>query len=281
MAATKLQALLDGTQGRNSSEVLSVAQQAMPSILGLSDPWSAFEKIIMATFDSDVEEHREMQEECFEQLEARFPNSLRVRRLQGMAFEARGDWDAAMETYNSLLEQDSGDAVALKRKVCVYEAQGDLTTALTTLNIYLKDTPLDVDAWQHAADLNIELQHYESAVYCLEELILHSPFNHVYYTKAAEVLYTINSAQSLTTARKYFAKALSLNPGNVRALYGLAMAAHKTQPKSKRKGGDEDAVSVADLLETACDELQKAYEKAPAECQDAVLSMTDALEDKE
>eukprot|EP00049_Salpingoeca_infusionum_P008460 m.139615 g.139615 ORF g.139615 m.139615 type:complete len:92 (-) comp14020_c0_seq2:210-485(-) len=63
--------------------------------------------------------------------------------------------------------------------------------------------------------------------------------------------------------------------------HALLEAAHKTQPKSKRKGGDEDAVSVADLLETACDELQKAYEKAPAECQDAVLSMTDALEDKE
>lgn len=49
------------------------------------------------------------------------------------------------------------------------------------------------------------------------------PKNHLYHTKYADVLYTIGTADSVRTARKYFSQALTLNKSSIRAYMGLVM----------------------------------------------------------
>jgi len=60
----------------------------------------------------------------------------------------------------------------------------------------------------------------------VEELILANPHNHLYHERYAAIQYTINTADSLELSRSYFAQALRLNPNNLRALYGLLLAAN-------------------------------------------------------
>ena len=45
----------------------------------------------------------------------------------------------------------------------------------------------DFDAWMELADLYLQLQDYEKAAFCLEELIMSNPHNHLFHQRYAEV----------------------------------------------------------------------------------------------
>lgn len=105
----------------------------------------------------------------------------------------------------------------------------------------------DHEAWLELADLYISQQDWNRAAFCVEELILHSPFNHLYLQRYADIKYTqvvhipepckANNAseqtmhpfivqggfENLEMARAYYAQAAKLNPKNARALYGLIL----------------------------------------------------------
>jgi ER membrane protein complex subunit 2 len=48
----------------------------------------------------------------------------------------------------------------------------------------------DQEAWLELADLYISQQDWNKAAFCLEELILHNPNNHLYLQRYAEIKYT-------------------------------------------------------------------------------------------
>jgi ER membrane protein complex subunit 2 len=48
----------------------------------------------------------------------------------------------------------------------------------------------DQEAWLELADLYISQQEWNKAAFCLEELILHNPNNHLYLQRYAEIKYT-------------------------------------------------------------------------------------------
>jgi hypothetical protein len=49
---------------------------------------------------------------------ARFPDSVRVRRLQAMMWEAKDEFDLAMADYDAILKDDPNNLFAVKRQVC-------------------------------------------------------------------------------------------------------------------------------------------------------------------
>lgn len=79
----------------------------------------------------------------------------------------------------------------------------------------------DVEAWQELSELYITEQDFNKAAFCVEELILHNPHNHLLHQRYADIKYTQGGVENLETARSYYSQALKINPKNMRALYGL------------------------------------------------------------
>lgn len=72
---------------------------------------------------------------------------------------------------------------------------------------------------------NLQVQAYQQAAHCYEEVLLHSPQNIAIYVRYADVLYTMGGVH-LKTARQYYAAALKLSNGeDLRALYGVCCTA--------------------------------------------------------
>ncbi|XP_038850044.1 ER membrane protein complex subunit 2-like isoform X2 [Salvelinus namaycush] len=114
---------------------------------------------------------------------------------------------------------------ARKRKISILKAQGKSAEAIRELNEYLEQFVGDQEAWHELSELYINEHDYGKAAFCLEELMMTNPHNHLYCEQYAEVKYTQGGLENLELSRKYFAQALKLNNRNMRALFGLYMSA--------------------------------------------------------
>lgn len=58
---------------------------------------------------------------------------------------------------------------------------------------------IDQDAWNELCDLYLLEQEYPKAAFCMEELILQNPHNHLFHLRFAEIKYTqVSQVLSLT-----------------------------------------------------------------------------------
>lgn len=251
---------LQQSQERKSEVVVELAQKHWSSIAASgNDKWGYLEQIYLACLD--VPSASDLQQKCIGALSKQFPDSQRVQRLKAMGLEADGRYQDALDIYNEMLESDPLNPAVLKRKIAVYVGRNDTQLAITNLNKYLELYASDTEAWQQLAELYLQAQNYQGACFCLEELILTNPHNHVFYCTYAEILYTRGGSERLTQARRYFAKALELNPTSVRALYGLHLAAARTTSKGSSSKASEDVATVADLRNKSKVQILKQYEQ--------------------
>ena len=153
-----------------------------------------------------------------------FPSSLRVRRLQAMTYEAQADFDRAEDEYNSILQLDQTNLYARKRQIAILKAKGRIPEAIQKLNEFLKEFMTDYEAWTELCDLYLSQADYSSAAFCMEELLMSNPHNHLFHQKYAEIRYSQGGNDNMEVARSYFAQAAKLQAGNLRALYGLFLA---------------------------------------------------------
>lgn len=79
----------------------------------------------------------------------------------------------------------------------------------------------DFEGWQELCDLYIIEQDFSKAAFCMEELILHNPHNHLLHQRYADIRYSQGGLENVELARSYYSQAVKLNPNNMRALYGL------------------------------------------------------------
>ncbi|XP_074123148.1 ER membrane protein complex subunit 2 isoform X2 [Sminthopsis crassicaudata] len=174
---------------------------------------------------------------CLQELRRQFPGSHRVKRLTGMRFEAMERYEDAIQLYDRILQEDPTNTAARKRKIAIRKAQGKNVEAIRELNEYLEQFVGDQEAWHELAELYINEHDYAKAAFCLEELMMTNPHNHLYCQQFAEVKYTQGGLENLELSRKYFAQALKLNNRNMRALFGLYMSASHiaSNPKASAK----------------------------------------------
>lgn len=176
----------------------------------------------------------ELIKECLTVLYKKFGQSLRVQRLKIMAnLERKERYDEALKNYDSLIKKDETNCNLYKRKISLLIAQKKLPEAAKELSEYLKKFMNDTEAWLELSNIYITEQEYYKAAFCIEELILTNPHNHLYYQKYAEIHYTINTIESLEIARSYFSQALKLNSNNLRALYGLLLTTSNLATQTK------------------------------------------------
>uniref|UniRef100_A0A3P9AG86 ER membrane protein complex subunit 2 n=1 Tax=Esox lucius TaxID=8010 RepID=A0A3P9AG86_ESOLU len=221
---------------RNSEQIVDVAEELInehASKLG-DDIWIIYEQVMIAALDCSRDD---LAWTCLQELKKQFPGSQRVKRLGGMRLEA-----------------------ARKRKISILKAQGKNTDAIRELNEYLELFVGDQEAWHELSDLYINEHDYGKAAFCLEELMMTNPHNHLYCEQYAEVKYTQGGLENLELSRKYFAQALKLNNRNMRALFGLYMSASHIAASPKVNA----AVKKANVKYAAwaANQINRAYQLA-------------------
>jgi len=184
--------------------------------------WDVYERGFLAALECF---ELETAEQYYNAIASKFsPQSMRVRKLDALKLEVKGDFQKALDKWKNILQDDPVNSFAWKRQACICRAQGQFEEAIDILNNYLKTFSSDESAWQELAQIYIALEKYELAQFCFEELILLAPFNFLYHTSYAEVLYTVGTKFSVSLARQYFAQSLELCPrNNTRALFGLIL----------------------------------------------------------
>lgn len=115
----------------------------------------------------------------------------------------------------------------------------------------------DFEAWQELSELYITEQDFSKASFCVEELILHNPHNHLLHQRYADIKYTIGGYENLELAKSYYCQSLKLNPNNMRALYGLFLAT--TNLASSPKCSNQKKKDYLKLAEWSSNEIKKRY----------------------
>uniref|UniRef100_A0A8C1JU17 ER membrane protein complex subunit 2 n=2 Tax=Cyprinoidei TaxID=30727 RepID=A0A8C1JU17_CYPCA len=235
---------------RNSEQIVDVGEELInehASKLG-DDIWIIYEQVMIAALDCSRDD---LAWSCLQELKRQFPDSHRVKRLAGMRLEA-------LESPNPLWM--STQQAARKRKISILRAQGKSSEAIRELNEYLEQFVGDQEAWHELSELYINEHDYAKAAFCLEELMMTNPHNHLYCEQYAEVKYTQGGLENLELARKYFAQALKLNNRNMRALFGLYMSASHiaASPKVSAKVKKDNVKYAA----WATSQISRAYQMA-------------------
>ena len=74
-----------------------------------------------------------------------------------------------------------------KRIISCLKSQNKTKEYVNALSEYLKLFQADHEAWLELCDAYLNEMDYSKAAFCLEELILMYPHNHVYHQKFADV----------------------------------------------------------------------------------------------
>ncbi len=77
--------------------------------------------------------HMERAQRILELLKAQFVGSARVKRLEGMMCEAKGELNSAADEYHALRREDAFNISALKRQVAVARSRGKPAEAVEIL----------------------------------------------------------------------------------------------------------------------------------------------------
>lgn len=216
---------------RNSQDILELWERLVCSSINKfgDEKWLVYEQVCVAALDCH---NMIVASNCIAALRNQYPKSIRVRRLNAMRFEATEQYDKALQKYEEILREDETNAYAKKRIISCLKSQNKIKEYINELNDYLKTYQADHEAWLELCEAYLNEMEYSKAIFCLEELILLYPHNHVYFQRYADIKYTQGNYEM---ARNYYCYALKLNPNNARALYGILLVTSnlKTNQKSK------------------------------------------------
>uniref|UniRef100_A0A8C7XF45 ER membrane protein complex subunit 2 n=1 Tax=Oryzias sinensis TaxID=183150 RepID=A0A8C7XF45_9TELE len=257
---------------RNSEQIVDVGEELISehaSKLG-DDIWIIYEQVMIAALDCSRDD---LALTCLQELRKQFPDSHRVKRLAGMRLEALERYEEANKHYDAILQDDPTNTAARKRKIAILKAQGKSTEAIRELNEYLEHLHLVTF---------LTLCHFHSygkAAFCLEELMMTNPHNHLYCEQYAEVKYTQGGLENMELSRKYFAQALRLNNRNMRALFGLYMSASHiaSSPKVSAKV-KKDNIKYAAWAATQINRAYKLAGRGTKETKYSVKAVEEMLE---
>lgn len=223
---------------------------------------AALEQICLAALDLH---NHELAEQCLSEIKVHVPGtSTRFRRLLGRCLEGAGDYEGAMIVYEDLLKENPSNLSALQRKYCVLRAQQKPPpVVIDALNEYLGQQLSDVSGWHEMAQLRLSLADFKGAAYALEQVVLGSPLDSEIHRELAEVYATIGGLDNVSLARKHMAQALELDPGNIRAQFGLVSIANQYLDESNegsKKAVDEHERLVAkELVKFGSDKVLNSY----------------------
>ncbi|KAJ3298715.1 ER membrane complex subunit 2 [Borealophlyctis nickersoniae] len=249
------------------SEVLALGNQLLATTLPDIERFPILEQTCIAALDTgDNATARRL----LEIIEASFPfdSSIRTQRLYGLFKEANEDWDKAIQIYETALTQDESNIAVRKRLVAVLAARGRRSEAIEALVTHVDTYTQDTESWSQLANLYLAENMYQQAAFCVEELMLQKPGSHLYHVRYADIQMTLGKPE---LALKYYCSALDLCTDNLRALYGLRIAASavaRARGDGGGRGKSGKAVAVSGDVngaDPASDEVVEALHKLAGE----------------
>lgn len=239
--------------------------------------------------DGDAESSLAMAQEYCNVLSVQFSKSLRVKRLEAMMWEAKGELDMAMKDYEDILKEDPNNLFALKRQVALLRSRGqpsDVKKAADKLIEHVEVVSSDTDAWLQLSEMYLAAVLFRRSMFCMEELLLVNPMAYMYHLRYAELLYTVGcgtgakggGVEQLRLSRKYFAHSLELKPQhNLRALYGLLLCCAAMGGAKGGKAAKESG--TAELLAFVQPALQEEYAACGGKHAEPMLKMVKGMID--
>ncbi|CAG9826082.1 unnamed protein product [Diabrotica balteata] len=242
---------------RKSREVVNIWNSSIHSNVDKlgKEKHVVLEQVCMAALDSF---NLKIAEICIKELYQEFPNSCRVQILESMLHEADENFDRALHILKNIIKLDATNSSARKRKIAILKSLGRNSEAIKELTEYLKVFMADIEAWQELSELYLTEFDYNKAAFCVEELILHNPHNHLLHQRYADIKYTQGGLENIEIARTYYYQALKLNPNNMRAMYGIYLTSSALLNTQKAvTGKKKDAVNK--LLDWILKEIKQRY----------------------
>jgi tetratricopeptide (TPR) repeat protein len=164
-----------------------------------------------------------------------------------------------MRQYKSMMINDQNDNESIKKYIFFMKLSVDLNNKQTIndyielWNFYLDAYMNDPDAYNELAQIYLMVNEYDKAIFCLEELLLHSPNDYKVLNKIADIYCSKNNSADAKMAVKYYSRSIIINP-TPRAFYGIENCASIIIQKEKKL--DE---KTKKLVELSKNELTKLY----------------------
>ncbi|KIP10822.1 hypothetical protein PHLGIDRAFT_64887 [Phlebiopsis gigantea 11061_1 CR5-6] len=166
--------------------------------------WDGVETLMLAALDEgDVK----TASDCLEVLHTKFQDSPRVDVLTGILMEVKESPKVALQYYQALLQEDSSNAAAWRRKASVLRQLGEIGEAVQELCAMLDTFYTEVEAWLELADMYSSCQQYDRALQTLSHALLLAPQNPLHVLHFAETAYLV---PDIPLALKMFLQAVDM-----------------------------------------------------------------------
>ncbi|WWD22566.1 hypothetical protein CI109_107059 [Kwoniella shandongensis] len=240
---------------RHSDQVVEIATRVLKgSVLGEQE-WSVREQLAIAALDLG---QIKLANEQIAILHRKFPKSPRVRILDGLLLEGKGDENGAKAIYEDLLEDDETNVSAYQRLIALLLPSPSET--IPKLLSYLDTFYSDPSGWSLLADLYAEQGMYTQSLGALGHLALINGWDEGVLRRSGEVAYTAGDYQ---LALKHFLRAAEMEGGEgvnpntkrTRSWWGIKLAVRRLleSPNSETSVPDESRTTSKQL--NALDEL--------------------------
>lgn len=174
--------------------------------------------------------------------------------FQGMYLESVGRVDDAEAVYDAALQQIDGQSLMIiHRKIALRKGKGDIQGALDLLHKQIETQLGDWQGWYEAGKLHLSRGSYSEAIFCLEEVLMHSPADVAVQLLMADALYAAGGLQNVRLARTYYASVVEMSEGsNIKSLYGVCLCTAKLKKLHSSEEND-------DLGDLAAERLLQEY----------------------
>ena len=168
--------------------------------------------------------------------------------------------DIPMRQYKSMMINDQNDNESIKKYIYFMKLSMGLNDKQTIndyvelWNLYLDAYMNDPEAYNELSQVYLMVNEYDKAIFCLEELLLHTPNDYKVLNKIGDIYCSKNNLADAKTAIKFYSRSILINP-TPRAFFGIQNCCSIIVKKEKKL--DE---STQKLLDISKNELKKLYE---------------------
>lgn len=207
----------------------------------------AREQVLVAALDAGEFELADL---LLKALRKQFPESSRVDRLEGLYYEATKKYDEAGYIYEAMLDRNSANTIAAKRKIAILFEKGKDIEGVNELNAYIRGNMGDDESWLMLANTYLLLGKFDLAAFCFEEVILAQPHNYAIHLLYSEAVLSSNKIDQYIDARKHLSQSLICKrENNARSAWGLLIGCVMVQQETlgaqaKKKGNDSENVEL-------------------------------------
>ncbi|WWC72584.1 uncharacterized protein I206_106546 [Kwoniella pini CBS 10737] len=192
---------------RNSEKVIELSEKVLKGKV-FDQEWAIREQLAIAALDLGK---NELANEQIKLLNLKFPNSPRIKILNGLSFEVENNYEKAKEIYENLLKIDETNVSAHQRLISLSLSTSTIQNTIIILLKYLDIFYSDPSGWSLLSELYSELNLYNQSLDSLGHLLLIQPWDENQIRRSGEIAYTLGDYQ---LSLKHFLRSLEMK-GNV------------------------------------------------------------------